>query len=125
MTNGMFHTTKGHLTPNASYCREKKQIHDKRSCTPGDTKAAQKLAAVRTHQFLPEERVMLNADFPEPLGSAVVQKLKTNCAFKLLILEEGEDIEMHRIGGKREHIQNSWLRCSLNLNTNPGGRKIS
>lgn len=37
--------------------------------------------------FLPEKGMMLNADFPQPLGSSVVRKLKTNCAFKLLVLE--------------------------------------
>lgn len=31
---------------------------------------------------------MLNADFPQPLGSSVVGELEANCAFKLLILEE-------------------------------------
>lgn len=57
----------------------------------------QKLPAMRTDQFLPEKGVMFDADFPQPLGSSVVRKLKTNCAFKLLILEEREEIEMHRI----------------------------
>lgn len=46
----------------------------------------------------------------------MVRKLETNCAFKLLILEEREEIEMHRIWGKQEEIQNLWHRCSLKLN---------
>lgn len=67
----------------------------KRSRIPGDVLCAmmdpeQKLPAMRTDQFLPEKGVMLNADFPEPLGSSVVRKLKTNCAFKLLVLEARE-----------------------------------
>lgn len=37
---------------------------------------------------LPEEGVMLDADLPQPLGSSVVWKLKTNCAFELLILKK-------------------------------------
>lgn len=49
----------------------------------------------RTDQVLPEKGVMLNADFPQPLGSSVVRKLKTNCAFKLLILEGREGKEMY------------------------------
>lgn len=44
--------------------------------------------ALREHQFLPEKGVMLNADFPQPLGSSVIRKLKTYRAFKLFILEE-------------------------------------
>lgn len=50
----------------------------------------------RTKRVLPEKGVMLNADFPQPLGSSVVRKLKTNCAFKLLVLEGREEIEMYR-----------------------------
>lgn len=36
---------------------------------------------------------MLNAHLPQPLGSSVVRKLKANCTFKLLILEERQDRE--------------------------------
>lgn len=50
---------------------------------------------------------MLDADFPQPLGSSVVRKLKTNCAFKLLVLEGTEGREMY---GKHEEIQNQWQR---------------
>lgn len=45
------------------------------------------LPAIRADRFLPEEGVMFDADFPQPLGSSVVWKLKADCAFKLLILE--------------------------------------
>lgn len=54
--------------------------------------------------FLPEEGVVLNADFPQSLGSSVIGKLKTNCTFKLLILEgrekdTGTEREKQRRGG--------------------------
>lgn len=61
----------------------------------------------RTDRVLPEKGVMLDADFPQPLGSSVVRKLKTNCAFKLLVLEGTEGREMY---GKHEEIQNQWQR---------------
>lgn len=63
-------------------------------CTPGgecsfyNNGLNRSFPAMRAHQFLPEKGVMLNADFPQPLGSSVVRKLKTYCAFKLLILEK-------------------------------------
>lgn len=43
---------------------------------------------------------MLNADLPQLLGSSVVWKLKTDCAFKLLILEEREGRSVERKGKK-------------------------
>lgn len=46
---------------------------------------------MREDRFSPEEGVMLNADLPQPLGSSVVGKLKTNCTFKLLVLEGREN----------------------------------
>lgn len=45
------------------------------------------LPTMKQDRFLPEEGVMLNADLPQLLGSSVVRKLKTNCTFKLFILE--------------------------------------
>lgn len=48
---------------------------------------------MKVDQFLPEEGVMLNADLPQPLGSSVVGKLKTDSAFKLLVLEGGDNRE--------------------------------
>lgn len=38
---------------------------------------------------------MLNADLPQPLGSSVVGKLKTDSTFKLLVLEGGDNREKY------------------------------
>lgn len=51
---------------------------------------------MRPDRFLPEEGVMLNAHLPQPLGSSVVRKLKSNRTFELLVLEEREDRETER-----------------------------
>lgn len=51
---------------------------------------------MRADRFLPEEGVMLDADLPQPLGSSVVGELKTNCTFKLFILEGRENMERQR-----------------------------
>lgn len=45
---------------------------------------------MRADLFLPEEGVMFNADLPQPLGGSVIGKLKTDCTFKLLVLEGKE-----------------------------------
>lgn len=50
-------------------------------------------ATGRPDRFSPEEGVMLNADLPQPLGSSVVRKLKTDCTFELFILEGREHRE--------------------------------
>lgn len=51
---------------------------------------------MRPDRSLPEEGVMLDADLPQLLGSSVVRKLKTDCTFKLLILEGREDRDTER-----------------------------
>ena len=48
---------------------------------------------MRADGFLPEEGVMLNADLPQPLGSSVIGQFKTDCTFKLFVLEGRENRE--------------------------------
>lgn len=39
--------------------------------------------------FSPEEGVMLHTDLPQPFGCTMIWKLETDCAFKLLKLQQG------------------------------------
>lgn len=41
--------------------------------------------------FSPEEGVMLHTDLPQPFGSTMIWKLETDCAFKLLKLQQGQN----------------------------------
>lgn len=49
------------------------------------------------HDNLPEEGVVLDTDLPEPFGSAMIWKLETNRALKLLKLEERKICELKYI----------------------------
>lgn len=49
------------------------------------------------HDNLPEEGVVLDTDLPEPFGSAMIWKLETNRALKLLKLEESKICELKYI----------------------------
>lgn len=65
----------------------------------------------RVDRYLPEKGVMFNADLPQPLCSSVVGKLKTDCTFKLFILEQRERERTRRHAEKCVNTGGMGLLC--------------